>query len=341
MSQLQQQFDRVDTRITGFMARHGLTFLRLSVGIVFLWFGVLKLFPGLSPAADLAARTIEQLTFGVVGPAVSVPLLGAWEAVIGLGLLTGIALRATLLLLFLQMAGTTPPLLFFPAEVFTVFPYAPTLEGQYILKNVVLISAAVVIGATVPAGTPGRRTGASRRGGRRGASCSRRDRASVGNRFRVHWRASPPIRGGALTGASHGRRARASRVGRTRRRVRTRSRGPAVQPDLGAARTQPGARPTRTTRCSTAARASRFHWGEVGEPVNRVRGEWQCSRVYAVLGRAEPALWHARRCLGTLRRARDRRLRPRLRLRGACPGERRGGGPRGGRQLRRARPCRR
>ena len=152
MSQLQQQFDRVDTRITGFMARHGLTFLRLSVGIVFLWFGVLKLFPGLSPAADLAARTIEQLTFGVVGPAVSVPLLGVWEAVIGLGLLTGIALRATLLLLFLQMAGTMLPLLFFPAEVFTIFPYAPTLEGQYIIKNVVLISAAVVIGATVRGG---------------------------------------------------------------------------------------------------------------------------------------------------------------------------------------------
>ena len=45
------------------------------------------------------------------------------------------------------------------------------------------------------------------------------------------------------------------------------------------------------------AHASRFHWGEVGESVNLSRGEWQCSRVYAVLGRAEPALWHARRCL--------------------------------------------
>lgn len=47
------------------------------------------------------------------------------------------------------------------------------------------------------------------------------------------------------------------------------------------------------------AHASRYHWGEVRdvEPVNLARGEWQCSRVYAVLGRAEPALWHARRCL--------------------------------------------
>jgi DNA-binding transcriptional MerR regulator len=46
-----------------------------------------------------------------------------------------------------------------------------------------------------------------------------------------------------------------------------------------------------------AAHASRYHWGEVGERVNLARGEWQCSRVYAVLGRGEPALWHARRCL--------------------------------------------
>lgn len=46
-----------------------------------------------------------------------------------------------------------------------------------------------------------------------------------------------------------------------------------------------------------AAHASRYHWGEVGEAVNLARGEWQCSRVYAVLGRGEPALWHARRCI--------------------------------------------
>ena len=45
------------------------------------------------------------------------------------------------------------------------------------------------------------------------------------------------------------------------------------------------------------AHASRYHWGQVGEPVNWARGEWQCSRVYAVLGRAEPALHHARLCL--------------------------------------------
>lgn len=46
-----------------------------------------------------------------------------------------------------------------------------------------------------------------------------------------------------------------------------------------------------------AAHASAYHWSLVGTVANRVRSEWQCSRVYAVLGRAESALHHARRCL--------------------------------------------
>jgi uncharacterized membrane protein YphA (DoxX/SURF4 family) len=149
---LAARFDAIDARITSWMARHGVPLLRMSLGVVFLWFGALKLFPGLSPAQDLAARTIEQLSFGVVGPAVSLPALALWEVVIGLGLLTGVCMRATLLLLAVQMAGTLTPLVLFPSEVFTRVPYAPTLEGQYIIKNAVLISAAIVIGATVRGG---------------------------------------------------------------------------------------------------------------------------------------------------------------------------------------------
>jgi hypothetical protein len=72
--------------------------------------------------------------------------------VIGIGLIIGVYMRATLLLLALQMAGTVTPLLLFPHEVFTHVPYAPTLEGQYIIKNAVLISAAIVLGATVRGG---------------------------------------------------------------------------------------------------------------------------------------------------------------------------------------------
>jgi uncharacterized membrane protein YphA (DoxX/SURF4 family) len=145
-------FGRTDARITGWMARYGIPLLRVSLGIVFFWFGVLKFFPGLSPAQDLAGRTIEVLTFGLVKPNVSVYILAVWECLIGLGLVFGVFLRATLLLLFLQMPGTITPLFLFPHEAFTIIPWVPTLEGQYIIKNLVIISAGLVVGATVRGG---------------------------------------------------------------------------------------------------------------------------------------------------------------------------------------------
>ena len=148
----QSVYSRLDKHITDWMARHGITLLRISLGVVFLWFGILKFFPGLSPAQSLAARTIEMLTFGMVRESVSIPVLALWECAIGIGLITNVFMRATLLLLFVQMMGTVTPIFLFPNEVFTVLPYAPTLEGQYIIKNIVLVSAGLVIGATVRGG---------------------------------------------------------------------------------------------------------------------------------------------------------------------------------------------
>jgi uncharacterized membrane protein YkgB len=141
-----------DRRVTRWSARHAVTALRLSVGVVYLWFGALKFFPGLSPAQDLAARTIGTLSLGVLKPEASVPLLALLETAIGVGLLAGRGLRLVLLLMLLQMAGTMTPLLLFPEETFTRFPIAPTLEGQYIIKNLVLMSAAILLGATVRGG---------------------------------------------------------------------------------------------------------------------------------------------------------------------------------------------
>jgi len=146
------QFEQIDTAITRWMARYGVVMLRISLGIIFFWFGVLKFFPDASPAQGLATRTIEILTLGLMKPEISLPFLAAWECLIGLGLITGRFMRITLLLLFVQMAGTITPLFLFPSESFTQFPYAPTLEGQYIIKNLVLISAGLVIGATVRGG---------------------------------------------------------------------------------------------------------------------------------------------------------------------------------------------
>jgi len=152
VASLPTTIDRIDARIAAWMARNSVALLRVSLGIVFIWFGALKFFPSMSPAQDLAARTIEVLTFGLVGPALSLPILAAWECLIGLGLLWRRTTRAALLLMAAQMLGTLTPIVLFPAEVFTRVPFAPTLEGQYIIKNLVLVSAALVVGATVRGG---------------------------------------------------------------------------------------------------------------------------------------------------------------------------------------------
>jgi uncharacterized membrane protein YphA (DoxX/SURF4 family) len=145
-------FDHADVGITRWLSRYSIAVLRIGLGVVFLWFGMLKFFPNLSPAQDLAVRTIDTLTFGWVTAGLSVALLAALECAIGLGLITGRFMRLTLLLLALQMIGAATPLVFFPGEAFNNIPYAPTLEGQYIIKNIVLIGAALVIGSTVRGG---------------------------------------------------------------------------------------------------------------------------------------------------------------------------------------------
>ena len=151
-SNLREWMDCLDLSIVRWSARYSLPFLRFGMGVIFLWFGALKFFPGLSPATDLAVRTIDVLTFGLIPGNISLILLAILETVIGLGFLTGRYMRLTLGLLVFQMLGTLTPLVLFPAEAFIQFPYAPTLEGQYIIKNLVLIGAGLVIGSTVRGG---------------------------------------------------------------------------------------------------------------------------------------------------------------------------------------------
>ena len=139
-------FKKVDKAIRGWMRKFGLKALRISIGLVFLWFGFIKFFPGLSPAHDLAINTISIVTFGVIPDSSLITGLAVWEVMIGLGLLTGKFMRLTLLLLFLQMPGTFLPVFLFPEIVFVSIPFVPTIEGQYIFKNLVLISAGIVLG---------------------------------------------------------------------------------------------------------------------------------------------------------------------------------------------------
>ena len=138
---------KIDESITNWMARAGLKFLRIGLGIVFFWFGILKFIPGVSPAEELVRNTIYFLDTNTF-----VPILAAWETLIGIGLITGKFMRLTLLLLFLQMPGTALPLIILPDIVWNIFPYGLTLEGQYIIKNLVLIGAGLVLGGTVRGG---------------------------------------------------------------------------------------------------------------------------------------------------------------------------------------------
>lgn len=132
-----------DRRVASWMAYYGHRLLRYSLAFIFIWFGLLKPL-GMSPAADLVAHTVYWFP-----PEVFVPILGWWEVAIGVGLLFRPLVRVALLLLFLQMPGTALPLVLLPAVCFSEFPFGLTLEGQYIIKNLTLISAAIVIGGTV------------------------------------------------------------------------------------------------------------------------------------------------------------------------------------------------
>jgi uncharacterized membrane protein YkgB len=116
-------------------------FLRIGLGIVFLWFGALKLVPGLSPAEELVVKTVSS----VVDPGWFLPTLAIWECAIGINLLINRFMAITLVGLLFHMGGTFMPLVACPDEVWTQFPHALTLEGQYIVKNFVIIGAAAAL----------------------------------------------------------------------------------------------------------------------------------------------------------------------------------------------------
>ena len=147
MLDFKKNFDLFDQKIINFMSGYGIISLRIGLGIIFLWFGMLKFFPGLSPAEELVRNTVYFMD-----PDIFIPMLACWESLIGIGLITGKFMRITLLLLFLQMPGTALPLIILPEQVWTSFPFGLTLEGQYIVKNLVLIGAGLVLGGTVKSG---------------------------------------------------------------------------------------------------------------------------------------------------------------------------------------------
>lgn len=139
-------FDRIDQTLVRFMSDYGIHALRWAIALIFIWFGGLKLINA-SPAADLVVQTVFWLP-----PDTAMVLIGGWEVLIGIGLLFThpLILRGTLFLLWLQIAGTLQVFFLLPHVAFQGSnPLIPTLEGQYVIKNVLLITAGLVIGSTV------------------------------------------------------------------------------------------------------------------------------------------------------------------------------------------------
>jgi uncharacterized membrane protein YphA (DoxX/SURF4 family) len=134
----------VDQKVVEFMTVHGLTVLRISIGVVFVWFGLLKVI-GVTPVANLVTTVVS-----LIPAAFSVSLVGLFEVVLGVGLMVGYGLRFTLLLLWLHLAGTFLLLVIRPDLAFqNGNPLFLTADGEFVIKNVVLISGGIAVGSTV------------------------------------------------------------------------------------------------------------------------------------------------------------------------------------------------
>ncbi|MFT5121420.1 MAG: putative membrane protein YkgB [Kiritimatiellia bacterium] len=145
------QFDELDRRIANFMDRFGVRGLRISLGIVFIWFGILKPM-GVSAAAPLVIATVDWMP--VFASETWLAIIGWWEVVIGVLFLFHRTIRFAIALMLLQMVGTFMPLVLLPDVTFQAgrIPWGPTMEGQYIIKNLVIIAAALTIGGTARKG---------------------------------------------------------------------------------------------------------------------------------------------------------------------------------------------
>ncbi|NLC57931.1 MAG: hypothetical protein GX774_13930 [Armatimonadetes bacterium] len=143
MEAVWRHLERLDAQIVSWLQRNSVPLLRIALGTVFLWFGALKVV-GASPVNDLVATTVYWFS-----PRWFVPLLGVWEMAIGVGLLFRVALRLTLLLLLVQLSGTFLTLVVAPDLAFRGSPLVLTDVGEFVIKNLVLLSAGLAIGGTV------------------------------------------------------------------------------------------------------------------------------------------------------------------------------------------------
>jgi uncharacterized membrane protein YkgB len=137
----------MESKATTWFTQNAMNLLRISIGIIYVWFGALKFFPNLSPADQLAKDTIYLITFGLIPNDISILLLALWETALGIVLILSVWRHVAFYILLLHMICTFVPLFFFEDISFTDTPYAFTLVGQYIMKNLIIICAALVLNA--------------------------------------------------------------------------------------------------------------------------------------------------------------------------------------------------
>jgi putative oxidoreductase len=142
---LTRRSERAQLQVARWLAAHSVDALRISLSLVILGFGALKYFPGASPAAGLAMRTTETLTMGLVSGTPAVVATAVVETVIGLVLLTGRFLKPGLIIMTAWLGGIMAPVVLFASELFP--GGLPTLTAQYVLKDIILVAAAMVVAA--------------------------------------------------------------------------------------------------------------------------------------------------------------------------------------------------
>jgi uncharacterized membrane protein YphA (DoxX/SURF4 family) len=145
----------LDAAVHSWLRAHSIMLLRVAVGLVILAFGVLKFFPGVSPAEELTIKTTDALSFGLVPGHVAIVVVATLETIIGLLLISGRFLRLAIYLLAGQLIGVLAPLVLFTERLFSGPYNAPTLEGQYVIKDIIIVAAGFVVASTLPGLVPG------------------------------------------------------------------------------------------------------------------------------------------------------------------------------------------
>ncbi|MEQ9378440.1 MAG: DoxX family protein [Imperialibacter sp.] len=145
MKRVLVQLERIETKWIQLLDKYAFDFLRISIGLIYTAFGLLKFFPQYSPAEQLAEDTICIITFDVLSGNAACIVLAIMETMIGVALIINFKARATILITIWHMCCTFLPLIILPKYAFNQDPFSLSIVGQYIFKNLIILSALMVL----------------------------------------------------------------------------------------------------------------------------------------------------------------------------------------------------